>query len=102
MTELGDEKKKTTVRIGKKDLLRLLAENEHYAQQVTDLQTRLNELLEENRRLKQQLGPEDLEVPSEEDWKNAPEDWGPGPGRAPTTPLPDDYRRTDIYFDGKS
>ena len=103
-------KKKETVRISKKDLLRLLSENEQQLKLITELQTRLNELLEENRKLKQQE-PLDLE--------NAPEDWGPGPGRSPdpNDPLPD-FEPTDphdidshpihphinpnIYFDGSN
>jgi hypothetical protein len=49
---LDESKKKETVRISKKDLLKLLSENEHMAKQVTELQTRMTELVEENRRLK--------------------------------------------------
>jgi hypothetical protein len=45
-------KKKETVRISKKDLRRLLAENEQQLNHITELQTRLNDLLEENRQLK--------------------------------------------------
>jgi len=49
---LDETKKKETVRISKKDLLRLLSENEHMTKQITELQTRMTELVEENRRLK--------------------------------------------------
>lgn len=49
---LDETKKKETVRVSKKDLLKLLSENEHMAAQVTELQTRMTELVEENRRLK--------------------------------------------------
>jgi len=110
-----DIKRKATVRLSKKDLLKLLAENEQMAEQITALQTRMTELVEENRRLKRQvLDPPDLE--------NAPEDWGPGPGRSPdpNSPLPDleptdphdiDSHATtsrhnifnpNIYFDGSN
>ena len=49
---LEETKKKETVRISKKDLLKLLSENEHMAKQITELQTRMTELVEENRHLK--------------------------------------------------
>ncbi len=49
---LEDSKKKETVRISKKDLLKLLSENEHMTKQITELQTRMTELVEENRQLK--------------------------------------------------
>jgi regulator of replication initiation timing len=49
---LEESKKKETIRISKKDLLKLLSENEHMTKQITELQTRMNELVEENRRLK--------------------------------------------------
>ncbi len=48
-------KKKDTVRISKKDLLKLLSDNEHYQKQITELQTRGTELVTENRELKRQL-----------------------------------------------
>lgn len=48
----ADIKRKETIRVSKKDLQKLLAENEHMAAQITELQTRLSELVEENRRLK--------------------------------------------------
>lgn len=62
MTE-GKVKKKNTVRISQKDLLKLLADNEHMKKQVTELQGRGTELVTENRELKKQL--EDLEIQKE-------------------------------------
>jgi len=53
-------KKKNTVRISQKDLLKLLAENEHMKNQVTELQTRGTELITENRDLKKKI--EELEL----------------------------------------
>ena len=52
MTNLDETKKKETVRISKKDLLKLLSENEHMTKQITELQTRMTRLVEENRTLK--------------------------------------------------
>ena len=49
---LEDVKKKETVRISKKDLLKLLSENEHMTKQITELQTRMTELVEENRKFR--------------------------------------------------
>jgi hypothetical protein len=49
---LEEIKKKETIRVSKKDLLKLLSENEHMTKQITELQTRMTELVEENRRLK--------------------------------------------------
>ena len=95
-----DIKRKATVRVSRKDLQKLLAENEQMAEQITALQTRLNELLEENRQLKQTQGSPDSE--------GAPEDWGPGPGRSPdpNSPLPDydshPFINPNIYFDGSN
>lgn len=102
MNPTESTKKKETVRIAKKDLARLLNENEQMSHQITDLQTKINELLEENRQFKEQIS-----VPEDE---GAPEDWGPGPGRSPDTndPLPSDPRDPfphwgpDIYLDGRS
>lgn len=75
---LEETKKKETVRISKKDLLKLLSDNEHMAAQVTELQTRMTELVEENRKLKLEaiVGPR----PQQHD------------------PLP--FINPDIYFDG--
>lgn len=48
----SDIKRKETVRVSKKDLLKLLSENESLAQQVTELQARVTELSEESRMIK--------------------------------------------------
>lgn len=48
-------KKKDTVRISKKDLLKLLSENEQQAAQIKQLQERCNEYMEEVRSLKKDL-----------------------------------------------
>jgi len=81
---LDESKKKETVRISKKDLLKLLSDNEHMSKQVTELQTRMTELVEENRRLK-------LEAIT---------------GRPPVAVLPESdpmpFIRPDIYFDGSN
>ena len=62
-----DTKKKETVRISKKDLLKLLADNEHLQKQVTELQTRGTELVTENRDLRKQLADRPvIMVPPEE------------------------------------
>ena len=78
---LEETKKKETVRISKKDLLNLLSENEHMAKQITELQTRMNELVEENRKLKLEaiVGTRTEHVPD---------------------PMP--FINPDIYFDGSS
>jgi len=47
-----DIKRKATVRVSKKDLQKLLSENEQMAVQITALQARMTELVEENRKLK--------------------------------------------------
>lgn len=79
---LEETKKKETVRISKKDLLNLLSENEHMTKQITELQTRMNELVEENRRLKlEQITGRTVE---------------------PFTPEPIPFINPDIYFDGSS
>lgn len=130
----GKQKKKDTVRISKKDLLRLLHENEELHNLVADLREELLALKVENNQIKNDpypfpvyipapgerhpdLGPEPpsfttdpevvpLDNQDGPDMEVAPDDWGPGPGRSPNTPLPDDYRgfgpRTDIFFDGRS
>ena len=72
---LEDTKKKETVRISKKDLLRLLTENEQMSKQITSL-------LEENKILKG-------EKPTE---KNDPNDL--------LDPFPHPFINPDIYFDG--
>lgn len=87
---LEDSKKKETIRISKKDLLKLLSENEHMARQVTELQTRMTELVEENRRLKL---PAKVAAPFsnllDDDYVDEP-----FPRYDPPLTIP------DIYFDG--
>ena len=86
---LEETKKKETIRISKKDLLKLLSENEHMARQVTELQTRMTELVEENRRLKL---PAKVAAP----FSNPLDDYvdEPFPRYDPPLTIP------DIYFDG--
>lgn len=103
MTEkMMSEKKKETIRIGKKDLLILLSEHEHMTKQITELQTRLTELTEENRVLKgerlpqakgKDVPPEPSKIPDEE--KVDFPDYSP-PDYSPRFP------RQDIYFDGSN
>lgn len=80
----ADIKRKETVRVSKKDLLKLLTENEHMAQQITELQTRLTELQVENRRLR-----------LEQITGRKAEPVNPEPAPAP-------FIGPDIYFDGHS
>jgi len=92
---LEESKKKETVRISKKDLLKLLSENEQMAKQITELQTRMNELVEENRVLKAEKPakePEPKEL-SEEDIEDLLK-----PTPRPSYPS---FRR-DVYFDGSN
>jgi regulator of replication initiation timing len=87
-----DTKKKTTVRISKKDLLKLLADNEHYQKQITELQTRNTELLLENRELKQKTLPDKpkFELPEND------------PTNDPTHPDFFPNFSPDAYIDGAS
>jgi hypothetical protein len=99
MKPTEETKKKDTVRISKKDLLKLLSENEHMTKQVKELQGRMNEMLEEIRALKaekvavppepeitpKELTPEDIEKILKPQHHN----------HYPSHP------RSDIYFDGK-
>lgn len=55
MNPTESSKKKDTVRISKKDLLKLLSDNEQQAKQIKDLQGRCNDYLEEVRSLKKDL-----------------------------------------------
>jgi hypothetical protein len=55
MKPTEEAKKKDTVRISKKDLLKMLSENEQQAKQIKDLQDRCNQYLEEVRDLKKKL-----------------------------------------------
>ena len=99
-------KKKDTVRISKKDLLKLLADNEHLTQQVKDLQGRCNEYLEEVRSLKKDLEEAEaalLEKETEpeetmaERIRKAMEDIPRNPDPMPFHPM-----GPDIYIDGAS
>ena len=98
-------KKKETVRISKKDLLALLAENEHLQQQVKDLQGRCNEYMEEVRSLKKDLEEAEKAVPKQEEEsmaeriKKAMEDVKPPPESF--NPRPHHFDR-NIYIDGAS
>ena len=105
-------KKKDTIRISKKDLLKLLAENEQQAEQIKRLQDRCNEYLEEVRSLKADLSEaekaldvaEETMLEKEEESladriKKAMEDMPP-----PRNPDPMPYHPMgpDIYIDGAS
>ena len=96
-------KKKDTIRISKKDLLKLLTENERLTQQVQDLQTRCNEYLEEVRSLKKDLEEaekallEDEEESMADRIKKAMEDIPRNPDPMPYHPM-----GPDIYIDGAS
>lgn len=85
---LEETKKKETVRISKKDLLKLLSENEQMSKQITELQTRMNELVEENRELKRE---KPAKVASKQPAVNEDE--------AREHPFPD-FIDPNIYFDG--
>jgi hypothetical protein len=87
---LEDSKKKETVRISKKDLLKLLSENEHMAKQVTELQSRMTELVEENRRLKlpAKIAAPIVPRPSDDDEDRFPQYDDPP------------FVNPNIYFDG--
>lgn len=96
MTEkMMSEKKKDTVRIAKKSLLSLLSENERMTQQITELQTRMTELVEENRILKGEKLPlpDKVAAPLVEDLGDLTD---PFPQYIPSFP------RQDIYFDGSN
>jgi hypothetical protein len=82
---LGSVKKKDTVRVSQKDLQRLLTEHAHMAEQITSLQERMSELLEENRRLKSQP-PVVIPVPE------------PTPHTGISDPF--DMFGPDVYIDG--
>lgn len=95
---MSDEKvkKKDTVRISQKDLLKLLAEHEHMTNQITELQTRGTELITENRDLKKQI--QDLEqqmgvisaLQAMLEVQNKSKSYDPGP----------ELFNPDIYIDG--
>ena len=103
-------KKKDTVRISKKDLLRLLTENEQQAAQIQQLQDRCNEYMEEVRSLKKDLEEaeealldqetkvvEDEEIMAERIKKamDSVKD-------IPRNPMPVHPMGPDIYIDGAS
>jgi hypothetical protein len=96
-------KKKDTVRISKKDLLKLLAENEQQAAQIQKLQERCNEYMEEVRSLKKDLEEaEDAMLEKEEESiadriKKAMADVPRNPSPMPLHPM-----GPDIYIDGAS
>jgi hypothetical protein len=94
---LEDTKKKETVRISKKDLLKLLSENERMSIQITELQSRMTELVEEVRGLRANL-PDKIPAPTvNEDDPNDLLD--PFPTYDP--PHPHDIN-PNIYFDGSN
>lgn len=96
---LEESKKKETVRISKKDLLKLLSENEQMAKQITELQTRMNELVEENRVLKAEKPVKEPEVePKDLSQEDIEELLKPKPRARPSYPS---FRR-DVYFDGSN
>lgn len=98
-------KKKDTVRISKKDLLKLLADNEHLTQQVKDLQGRCNEYLEEVRSLKKDLEEAEAALLEKEEGsmaeriKKVMEDVAE---KHPHNPMPFHPMGPDIYIDGAS
>jgi len=96
---LEQTKKKDTVRISKKDLLKLLSDNEHMTNQITDLQSRMNKMQEEIRALKASKEP----VPSEE-LKIVPKELTPKDIEDILKPVRDShpYHRSDVYFDGRN
>lgn len=96
-----DIKRKATVRVSRKDLQKLLAENEQMADQITALQVRMNELLEENRRLRAELDdfPEfKPDKPMIEPTPYDPNDDNTFPDYNPPHPHID----PNIYFDGSN
>ncbi len=96
---LEESKKKETVRISKKDLLKLLSENEQMAKQITELQTRMNELVEENRSLKAEKPTPEPEIePKELSKEDIEELLKPKQHSRPSYPS---FRR-DVYFDGSN
>jgi hypothetical protein len=96
-------KKKDTVRISKKDLLKLLSENEQQAAQIKQLQERCNEYMEEVRSLKKDLEEAEEAMLKDEEGsiadriKKAMEDVPRNPDPMPFHPM-----GPDIYIDGAS
>jgi uncharacterized protein (DUF3084 family) len=105
MKTTGKAKKKITIRVSQKDFMQLLNENEHMARQITELQTRMNELVEENRKLK---NPQDVpparkptskeveEAVSKIDFEELKKQLRENP---PVRIRPNKTTRGDIYFD---
>ncbi len=96
-------KKKDTIRVSKKDLLELLSDNEHMANQITDLQTRMNEMQEEIRAFKSALKYKDI-IPPLEELKITPKELSPKDIEDILKPVRSSrrhYPRSDIFFDGK-
>lgn len=103
---LEESKKKETVRISKKDLLKLLSENEQMAKQITELQAEINELTDKNRKMttaaiKKAIEKKESEALAEEksnelDKEDIEELLKPKP--RPSYPS---FRR-DVYFDGSN
>lgn len=94
--EFGPEKKKETVRISKKDLLRILAENEQMALQIAGLQSELAAVIDENLILKGEKFPS-----VEEDLLDPFPTYEP-PTRDPEPHIYPSFPRQDIYFDGSN
>lgn len=90
-------KKKETVRISKKDLLRLLSDNEQQLKHITELQTRLNELLEENRQLKMEKLPAKVAQPVINEGED--DDF---PTYTPSEDFHPQHINPNIYFDGSN
>lgn len=95
MNPTEEPKKKDTIRISKKDLLKLLSDNEQQAAHVKDLQGRCNKYLEEVRDLKKQLQEAKIKKVMEDIAETLPE--YPSHNPMPVHPF-----GPDIYLDGAS
>lgn len=96
-----DIKRKATVRVSRKDLQKLLAENEQMAEQITALQNRMNELLEENRRLRVEL--DDFPEFKPDKTPVEPEPYDPDDDNTfPDYNPPHPHIDPNIYFDGSN
>lgn len=103
-------KKKDTIRISKKDLLKLLADNEQQAQQIAALQARCNEYLEEVRSLKKDLEEAEAALLEEDKVEEPEETMAERIKKAmesvkderPHNPMPYHPMGPDIYIDGAS
>lgn len=112
MKQTEVSKKKETVRISKKDLLKLLSENEHMTKQISELQGLMNGMLEEIRALKAQEAQEPHPIPSEdfspapiEELEITPKELTPEDIENILKPHPTSHphypnHRNDIFFDG--